>query len=41
MERKNGLLAQQRVGEETRSELEAKVPELKSVYEILDKKSGK
>jgi hypothetical protein len=38
MERKSGRLAQQRVWEEPRSELEAKVPEVKSLYEILDKK---
>lgn len=38
MERKSGHMAQQRVWEETRSELEAKVPEVKSVYEMLDKK---
>jgi hypothetical protein len=39
MERKSGRMAQQRVWEETRSELEAKVAEVKSVYEMLDKKS--
>lgn len=38
MERKSGRMAQQRVWEETRSEFEAKVPEVKSVYEMLDKK---
>ena len=38
MERKSGRMAQQRVWQETRSELEAKVPEVKSVYETLDEK---
>jgi hypothetical protein len=36
MERKSGHKAQQRVWEETRSELESKVPEVKRVYEMLD-----
>ena len=35
MERHSGLKARQRVWDETREELEAKVPEVKSVYEIL------
>ena len=35
MERKSGRLAQQRVWEETKTEFEAKVPEVKSVYEML------
>lgn len=37
MERKSGHMAQQRVWEETRSELETKAPEVKPVYEMLDK----
>lgn len=36
MVRKSGQKAQQRVWEETRSELEAKVPEAKAVFELLD-----
>jgi retinol dehydrogenase 12 len=36
MNRKSGRMAQQRVWDETRSELEAKVPEVKAVYEMLD-----
>ena len=36
MERKSGLIAQQRVWEETRSEFEAKVPATKPIYEMLD-----
>jgi hypothetical protein len=36
MERKSGHAAQQRLWEETRSELEGKVPSLKAVYEMLD-----
>lgn len=35
MERESGRRAQQRVWEETRQELESKVPEVKSVYEML------
>lgn len=38
MERKSGRFAQQRVWEETRAELEAKVPDIKAVYEMLDRK---
>lgn len=38
MLRKSGQVAQQRVWDETRSELEGKVPEVKSVYQLLDKK---
>ncbi|KAK3368633.1 hypothetical protein B0H63DRAFT_515191 [Podospora didyma] len=41
MERKSGHVAQQRVWEETRAEFEAKVPEIKSVYEMLHGKSDK
>jgi hypothetical protein len=37
MERKGGRMAQQRVWQETRREFEAKVPEVKAVYEMLDK----
>ena len=40
MERKSGHIAQQRVWEETRTEFEAKVPEIKAIYDLLDKKSG-
>ncbi|EPS38113.1 hypothetical protein H072_8141 [Dactylellina haptotyla CBS 200.50] len=36
MERKSGRMAQQRVWDETRSVLEAKVPETKAVFEMLD-----
>lgn len=36
MQRKSGLQAQQRVWDEARSEFEAKVPEVKAVYEMLD-----
>lgn len=36
MKRKSGHVAQQRVWEETREEFEAKVPEIKAVYEKLD-----
>ncbi|KAK7407837.1 hypothetical protein QQX98_010008 [Neonectria punicea] len=36
MERKSGRVAQQRVWDETRSELEGKVPEVKAIYELLD-----
>lgn len=36
MERKSGFAAQKRVWEETREEFEAKVPEVKAVYEMLD-----
>ncbi|KAF7541959.1 hypothetical protein G7Z17_g11862 [Cylindrodendrum hubeiense] len=36
MERKSGRIAQERVWQETRSELEGKVPEVKSIYEMLD-----
>ncbi|KAM0229728.1 hypothetical protein ACHAPO_009801 [Fusarium lateritium] len=35
MERKSGHVAQKRVWEETREEFEAKVPEVKAVYEML------
>ena len=38
MERASGKKAQQRVWDETRDELETKVPELRSVYEMLDAK---
>ncbi|SPO04688.1 uncharacterized protein DNG_07373 [Cephalotrichum gorgonifer] len=40
MERKSGRMAQQRVWEETRSELETKVPEVKPLYEMLARKSA-
>lgn len=40
MERKSGHAAQKQVWEETRSEFEAKVPEVKAIYEVLDKKSN-
>ena len=36
MERASGRVAQQRVWDETRSELEGKVPEVKSIYLMLD-----
>ncbi|KAK6511661.1 hypothetical protein TWF481_000570 [Arthrobotrys musiformis] len=36
MERKSGQLAQQRVWEETRDVLEAKVPEVKAIFDLLD-----
>lgn len=36
MERASGRRAQQQVWDETRRELEAKVPEVKSIYEVLD-----
>lgn len=35
MERKSGREAQQQVWNETKQELEAKVPEIKAVYELL------
>lgn len=35
MERKSGQVAQRRLWNETRSEFEAKVPEVKAVYEML------
>lgn len=35
MERKSGRAAQQRVWEEARAEFEAKVPEVKSIYDVL------
>jgi hypothetical protein len=38
MERKSGRIAQQRVWDETRSELEGKVPEVKAVFDLLDGK---
>jgi hypothetical protein len=36
MERKSGRMAQERVWAETRREFETKVPEVKSVFEMLD-----
>lgn len=39
MQRKSGGIAQQRVWEETRREFEAKAPEVKAVYELLNTKS--
>jgi hypothetical protein len=36
MVRKSGQKAQQQVWEETRSEFEAKVPEVKAIFELLD-----
>ena len=36
MNRKSGKAGQQRVWDETRDELEGKVPELKAVYDLLD-----
>ncbi|KAF5025736.1 hypothetical protein F66182_2203 [Fusarium sp. NRRL 66182] len=36
MERNSGRVAQQRVWQETRSELEEKVPEVRSIYAMLD-----
>ena len=36
MERQSGRRNQQRVWEETREELESKVPELKAIYDMLD-----
>lgn len=39
MERKSGRVAQQRVWHETRDELEAKAPEVKDVYKMLDVES--
>lgn len=36
MERQSGLNAQQRVWEEAKAEFEAKLPEVKAVYELLD-----
>jgi hypothetical protein len=36
MARKSGQLAQQRVWKETREELESKVPEIKSIFKVLD-----
>lgn len=38
MERQSGRAAAQRVWEETKAEFEAKVPEVKSVYELLDER---
>lgn len=38
MERKSGSVAQKRVWEETRAEFEAKVPEVKRVYNPSDVK---
>jgi hypothetical protein len=35
MNRKSGKAGQQRVWDETRDELEGKVPELKAVYDLL------
>lgn len=35
MERKSGHVAQQQLWNETRKEFEAKVPEVKAVYEML------
>jgi NAD(P)-dependent dehydrogenase (short-subunit alcohol dehydrogenase family) len=40
MERASGHAAQQRVWEELRSELEAKIPEVHSIYKTLDSKFG-
>jgi hypothetical protein len=40
MERKSGQIAQQRVWEETRSEFETKVPEVKAIYALLEKASS-
>ncbi|KAM0420476.1 hypothetical protein ACHAPT_011769 [Fusarium lateritium] len=39
MVRKSGRIAQQRVWDETREELESKVPEVKAIYEMLDQQS--
>ncbi|UPK92103.1 hypothetical protein LCI18_003038 [Fusarium solani-melongenae] len=39
MNRKSGRIAQQRVWDETRAELEGKVPEVKAIYEMLDQQS--
>lgn len=36
MVRKSGRAAQGRVWEETREELEAKVPEVKAIFDMLD-----
>lgn len=36
MERKSGRAAQLRVWQETRDELESKIPEVKAIYKILD-----
>lgn len=36
MSRKSGRLAQKQVWDEARSEFEAKVPEVKAVYNMLD-----
>jgi hypothetical protein len=36
MVRKSGRAAQARVWEETREELEAKVPEVKAIFDMLD-----
>ena len=36
MTRKSGQIAQNRIWDETREEFESKVPELKSVYKMLD-----
>ncbi|KAI5464240.1 hypothetical protein BGZ63DRAFT_421302 [Mariannaea sp. PMI_226] len=41
MERKSGRTAQQRVWQEAREEFEAKVPEVKAIYEILDQNSDR
>jgi hypothetical protein len=38
MERKSGQIAQKRVWDETRSEFESKVPEVRAVYDLLDGK---
>lgn len=40
MDRAHGRLAQQRVWDETRAEFEAKVPEVKAIYEMLDRASN-
>ena len=36
MERKSGRAAEEKVWQETKSELEGKVPEVRAVYEMLD-----
>lgn len=36
MERKSGQAAQKQLWNETRAEFEAKVPEVKAIYEVLD-----
>jgi hypothetical protein len=38
MLRKSGQAAQQRVWDETRAEFEAKVPEVKAIFDLLDSK---